>query len=440
MLTRYSRAQMTEIWSSEQRCRIWWEIELCACQAQVDLGIIPPAAAEVISRHDWKYDPKQLETLERETHHELLAFLTALSEQIGPAARFIHQGLTSSDILDTALAVQLTRATDILLADIDQLLLVLERRAREHKDSICVGRSHGIHAEPTSFGLKLAGHYAAFARNRDRLLSARSAIATCSLSGAVGCYASLSPEVETRVAHRLGLSPEPISTQVIARDRHAYFFAVLAVIASSIENLAVEIRHLQRTEVREVEEYFTPGQKGSSAMPHKRNPVLSENLTGLARLVRSCVTPALENVALWHERDISHSAVERAIAPDATITLDFALVRLTTVIEHLLVYPERMRSNLEATGGLVFSQRVLLALTHSGLSREAAYRLVQDHAMTIWHQGGDFLHLLRSDPSITAYLPEGQLSDLFDLDYFLRHTDTIFARVFPECDQRPSLV
>lgn len=430
MLDRYSRAPMAKIWSPEQCARIWWEIELHACQAQADLGMIPPDAADAMREHGWNYDPKRIEELERETHHELLAFLTAISEQIGPNARFIHQGLTSSDILDTTLAVQLNRASEILLADIDRLLSVLRQRAFEHKDSICIGRSHGIHAEPTSFGLKLAGHYAAFARNRSRLLSAQTSIATCALSGAVGNYATLSPEIEALVAQKLGLVPEPISTQVIPRDRHAYFFAVLAVIASSIENLAVEIRHLQRTEIREVEEYFALGQKGSSAMPHKRNPVLSENLTGLARLVRSYVAPALENVALWHERDISHSAVERAIAPDATIVLDFALDRLATVIEQLLIYPQRMRHNLEATGGLIFSQRVLLALTQAGLSRERAYQLVQSHAMAIWHQGGDFLSRLRSDSSITTYLSPAQLTDLLDLSYFLRYTDSIFARVF----------
>ncbi|MCB9949237.1 MAG: adenylosuccinate lyase [Rhodospirillaceae bacterium] len=434
MIPRYSRPQMTEIWEPEAKFRIWFEIEAHACDAMAELGIIPKAAAEAIWKRG-RFDIARIDAIERETHHDVIAFLTNLSETIGPEARFLHQGMTSSDVLDTCLAVQLTRAADLLLADLDGLLAALKRRAIEHRDTVCIGRSHGIHAEPTTFGLKLAGHYAAFARNRTRLLQARAEIATCAISGAVGTFANVDPRVEFHVAAKLGLVAEPISTQVIPRDRHAAFFAVLGVIASSIENLAVEIRHLQRTEVREAEEYFAAGQKGSSAMPHKRNPVLTENLTGLARLVRAAVVPALENVALWHERDISHSSVERVLAPDATIALDFALARLAQVVERLVVHPDAMRANLDRLGGIIHSQRVLLALTQAGMSREDAYAVVQRHAMAVWQEGGQFLDRLAADGEVTGHLGRDQLARLFDLAYHTKHVGNIFARVFgPEAD------
>jgi adenylosuccinate lyase len=429
MIPRYSRPEMAAIWAPENRFRIWFEIEAHACDAQAELGVIPKEAARAVWERG-RFEVERIDEIERETRHDVIAFLTNLAEHVGEEARFVHQGMTSSDVLDTCFAVQLTQAADLLLADLTALLAVLKRRAYEHKDTVCIGRSHGIHAEPTTFGLKLAGHYAAFARARDRLLAARAEIATCAISGAVGTFANIDPRVEAHVAEKMGLSVEPVSTQVIPRDRHAMFFAVLGVIASSIENLAIEIRHLQRSEVREAEEYFSPGQKGSSAMPHKRNPVLSENLTGLARLVRAAVVPALENVALWHERDISHSSVERVIGPDATIALDFALSRLTGLMDKLVVYPERMRKNLEALGGLVHSQRVLLALTQAGMSREEAYRAVQSNAMKAWQEGGSFLELLKSDPAVTKRVGAAELDKLFDLGYHTKHVDTIFARVF----------
>ena len=429
MIPRYSRPEMTRIWSPENRYRIWFEIEAYGCDAQAALGIIPESAARAV----WErggFEPERIDEIERETRHDVIAFLTNLAEHVGPEARFVHQGMTSSDVLDTCFAVQLTQAADILLADIDGLLAVLKRRALEHKLTPTVGRSHGIHAEPTTFGLKLAGHYAEFARNQARLLAARQEVATCAISGAVGTFANVDPRVEEYVAKKLELDPEPISTQVIPRDRHAQFFTTLAIIGAAVERLATEIRHLQRTEVREAEEYFAPGQKGSSATPHKRNPVLAENLTGLARLVRSAVVPALENVALWHERDISHSSVERVIAPDTTIALDFALARLTGLIDRLFVYPERMRQNLDALGGLVDSQRVLLALTHAGMSREDAYRAVQRNAMAAWNGEARFSDLLKADPEITRHLDPQTIDGLFDLAYHLKHVDTIFARVF----------
>ena len=429
MIPRYSRPEMAAIWEPENRFRIWFEIEAHACDAQAELGVIPKSAAKAVWRRG-KFERARIEEIERETRHDVLAFLTNLAEHVGEEARFVHQGMTSSDVLDTCLAIQLTRAADILMADIDSLLAILERRAHEHKNTACVGRSHGIHAEPTTFGLKLAGHYAEFARNRARLAAARAEVATCAISGAVGTFATIDPAVEKHVAEKLGLRPEPVSTQVIPRDRHAMFFATLAVIAGSLERLAVEIRHLQRTEVGEAAEPFAPGQKGSSAMPHKRNPVLSENITGLARIVRATVNPALENVALWHERDISHSAVERIIGPDATITLDFALARMAGVIEELVVYPAAMRRNLEALGGLIFSQRVLLALTQAGMSREAAYDAVQRNAQSVWQDGGDFLANLTADQEITRRLDAGALAKLFDPAWHTRRVDEIFARVF----------
>jgi adenylosuccinate lyase len=429
MIPRYSRPQMAAIWDAENRFRIWFEIEAHACDAQAALGIIPKEAAEAV----WKrgaFEIERIDAIERETHHDVIAFLTNLAEHIGPEARFLHQGMTSSDVLDTCLSVQLKQAADLLLADLDALLAVLRRRAFEFKMTLCVGRSHGIHAEPTTFGLKLASHYAEFQRNRARLAAAQRDVATCAISGAIGTFANIDPAVEAHVAAKLGLSQEPVSTQVIPRDRHAWFFATLGVIAGSVERLATEIRHLQRTEVREAEEYFAPGQKGSSAMPHKRNPVLSENLTGLARIVRAAVAPALENIALWHERDISHSSVERVIAPDATIALDFALGRLIGLIDKLLVYPERMRQNLDQLGGLVDSQRVLLALTQAGMSREDAYRAVQRNAMPVWHGQGNFLALLKADAEVTARLRPEVLEGLFDDAYHTKHVDTIFRRVF----------
>jgi adenylosuccinate lyase len=431
MIPRYSRPEMSAIWEPQNRFRIWFEIEAHACDAQASLGIIPPDAARAV----WErgtFEIERIDEIERETRHDVIAFLTNLAEHVGPEARFVHQGMTSSDVLDTCLAVQLKQASDILLADLDALLAVLRRRAFEHKTTMCVGRSHGIHAEPTTFGLKLAGFYAEFQRGRDRLAAARQDVATCAISGAVGTFANIDPAVEAHVAEKLGLSIEPVSTQVIPRDRHAMFFATLGVIAGSIERLATEIRHLQRTEVREAEEYFSPGQKGSSAMPHKRNPVLSENLTGLARLVRGAVTPALENIALWHERDISHSSVERVLAPDATIALDFALARLTGMMDKLVVYPEQMRRNLDGLGGLVHSQRVLLALTQAGMSREAAYQAVQRNAMPAWRGEGNFLDLLKADPEVAAHLAPAALEELFDEAYHTKHVDTIFRRVFGE--------
>jgi adenylosuccinate lyase len=429
MIPRYSRSEMTRIWSPENRYRIWFEIEAHACDAQAALGVIPESAARAVWERG-SFEVERVDEIERETRHDVIAFLTNLAEHVGPEARFVHQGMTSSDVLDTCFAVQLKEAADILLADLDGLLAVLKRRAFEHKLTPTIGRSHGIHAEPTTFGLKLAGHYAEFARNRVRLAAARKEMAICAISGAVGTFANIDPRVEAHVAAKLGLEPEPISTQVIPRDRHAQFFMTLALIASGVERLATEIRHLQRTEVREAEEYFAPGQKGSSAMPHKRNPVLAENLTGLARLVRSAVVPALENVALWHERDISHSSVERVIAPDTTIALDFTLARLTQLMDRLVVYPERMRQNLESLGGLVDSQRVLLTLTQAGMSREDAYRGVQRNAMAAWDGAGRFSDLLKSDPEIARFLDPPLIDNLFDTAYHLKHVDTIFARVF----------
>jgi adenylosuccinate lyase len=429
MIPRYSRPQMTKIWEPENRFRIWFEIEAHATDAMAELGFVPKAAAKEVWAKG-KFDIARIDEIERETKHDVIAFLTNLAEHVGEPARFVHQGMTSSDVLDTCLAVQLSQASDILLADLDGLLAALKRRAFEHKLTPAIGRSHGIHAEPTTFGLKLASHYAAFARNKARLQAARVEIATCAISGAVGTFANIDPRVEAHVAKKLGLTPEPVSTQVIPRDRHALFFATLGVIAGSIENLATEIRHMQRTELREAEEYFSPGQKGSSAMPHKRNPVLSENLTGLARIVRAAVVPALENITLWHERDISHSAVERVFAPDATIALDFALARLTGIIDKLVVYPEAMQRNLDALGGLVHSQRVLLALTQAGMSREEAYQTVQRDAMTAWETGGDFLQLLQADKDVSKHLPKAKLAQLFDLGYHTKHVDTIFKRVF----------
>lgn len=435
MVPRYARAEMTAIWSPEARFRIWFEIEAHATEALAELGVVPKSAAKAL--WDWwatnpAIDVAAIDAIEAVTKHDVIAFLTWVAEQVGEEARFMHQGMTSSDVLDTCLAVQLARAADILLADLDQLLAILERRAKEHRYTPTIGRSHGIHAEPTTFGLKLAEAHAEFRRNRARLVAARADIATCAISGAVGTFANIDPRVEQHVADKLGLAVEPVSTQVIPRDRHAMFFATLGVIASSIERLATEIRHLQRTEVLEAEEYFSPGQKGSSAMPHKRNPVLTENLTGLARMIRGYVTPALENVALWHERDISHSSVERYIGPDATITLDFALARLSGVMDKLLVYPERMQKNLDRMGGLVHSQRVLLALTQAGVSREDSYRLVQRNAMKVWESDGQLslLELLKADPEVTAALSAEELEDKFDLGYHFRQVDTIFDRVF----------
>ncbi len=429
MIPRYSRPEMARIWEPENRFRIWFEIEAHACDAMAELGLIPAAAAKAVWEKG-RFDVARIDEIEREVKHDVIAFLTNLAEHVGEPARFVHQGLTSSDVLDTCFAVQLTQAADILLKDLDALLAALKRRAFEHKQTLCVGRSHGIHAEPTTFGLKLAGHYAAFGRAKARLTAARAEIANAAISGPVGTFATIDPRVEAHVARKLGLTPEPVSTQIVPRDRHAMFFATLGVVAASIENLAIEIRHLQRTEVREAEEFFSPGQKGSSSMPHKRNPVLSENLTGLARLVRAAVTPALENVALWHERDISHSAVERVLGPDTTIALDFALARLAGVVDKLIVYPEAMRRNLDRLGGLVHSQRVLLALTQAGMSREDAYRAVQRSAMTAWENGGDFLALLKADKDLAEYLSADDLAAQFDLAYHTKHVDTIFRRVF----------
>ena len=432
MIPRYSRPEMTAMWAPATRFRIWFEIEAHACDALAEIGAIPKASAQAIweKAGHVEFDVARIDEIERVTKHDVIAFLTHLAEFIGPDARFVHQGLTSSDVLDTCLAVQLRRASDILIADVDGLLAALKARAYEHKLTPTIGRSHGIHAEPTTFGLKLAGFYAEFQRARTRLVTAREEISTCAISGAIGTFANVDPRVEAYVAAKLGLRPEPISTQVIPRDRHAAFFSALGVVASSVERLATEIRHLQRTEVLEAEEFFSEGQKGSSAMPHKRNPVLTENLSGLARLVRSAVTPALENVALWHERDISHSSVERGIAPDATITLDFALARLAGVVEKLIVYPENMRKNLDGLGGLIHSQRVLLALTQNGVSREDAYLFVQRNAMPVWRGQGDFLALLKADKDVRAALSEAELEAVFDLGYHFKQVDAIFARVF----------
>ena len=437
MVPRYARKPMTAIWEPEARYGIWFEIEAHATDKLGELGVVPASAGKAL--WDWwatnpKIDVAAIDAIEAVTKHDVIAFLTWVAEQVGDEARFMHQGMTSSDVLDTTLSVQLARAADILLADIDALLAAIKRRAMEHKYTATIGRSHGIHAEPTTFGKKLAEAYAEFARNRARLVAARAEIATCAISGAVGTFANIDPSVEEYVADKLGLAVEPVSTQVIPRDRHAMFFATLGVIASSIERLATEIRHLQRTEVLEAEEYFSPGQKGSSAMPHKRNPVLTENLTGLARVVRSAVTPALENVALWHERDISHSSVERYIGPDATITLDFALARLTGVVDKLLIYPARMQKNLDRMGGLVHSQRVLLALTQAGISREDSYALVQRNAMKVWESDGELslLELLKADPEVAAKVPAAELEEKFNLDYHFAGIDRIFQRVFGE--------
>jgi len=434
MIPRYTRKEMAQIWEPQTRFRIWFEIEAYATDALAELGVVPKQAAAMIweKGKDAVFDVARIDEIEAVTKHDVIAFLTHLSEIVGPEARFVHQGMTSSDVLDTCLNVQLSRAADLLIEDVDGLLAALRRRAFEHKNTVCIGRSHGIHAEPTTFGIKLAQAHAEFQRCRERLVMARKEIATCAISGAVGTFANIDPRVEEYVAGKMGLTPEPVSTQVIPRDRHAMYFAALAVVASSIERLATEIRHLQRTEVLEVEEYFSPGQKGSSAMPHKRNPVLTENLTGLARLVRSAVVPALENVALWHERDISHSSVERGIGPDATIHLDFALKRLTGVIDKLLVYPENMQRNLDRLGGLVHSQRVLLALTQKGMSREDSYAAVQRNAMPVWRGEGSFLDLLKKDKDVTALLSPAELESLFDLGYHTKQVDTIFARVFGE--------
>ncbi len=429
MIPRYTRAPMAEIWEPESRFRIWFEIEAHACDAMAELGIIPKEAAKAV----WDkggFDVARIDEIEAEVKHDVIAFLTSLAEHVGEEARFVHQGLTSSDVLDTCFNVQLVRASDILLEDLDALLKALKKRAIEHKDTVCIGRSHAIHAEPTTFGLKMAQAYAEFSRAKDRLMAARHEVATCAISGPVGTFATVDPRVEEHVAKALGLEPETISTQVIPRDRHAMYFATLGVIASSIERLATEIRHLQRTEVLEAEEYFSAGQKGSSSMPHKRNPVLTENLTGLARLVRSSVTPAMENVVLWHERDISHSSVERGIAPDATVHLDFALARLTGVIDKLIVYPERMQANMDRLGGLMHSQRVLLALTQAGVSREDAYGLVQRNAMKVWEQGADFLEELLGDKDVMAALSEDEIRDKFDMGYHTKNVDLIFKRVF----------
>jgi adenylosuccinate lyase len=439
MIPRYSRPDMVAIWEPETRFRIWFEIEAHALDALAELGVVPKEATRAVWEADAKagpFDIARIDAIEAETKHDVIAFLTHVSERTGPEARFLHQGMTSSDVLDTCLAVQLARASDLLLADIDRLLEVLKRRALEHKLTPTIGRSHGIHAEPVTFGLKLAQAYAEFERNRARLVAARADVATCAISGAVGTFANIDPRIQDYVADKMGLTVEPVSTQVIPRDRHAMFFATLGVIASSIERLAIEVRHLQRTEVLEAEEYFSPGQKGSSAMPHKRNPVLTENLTGLARMVRGYVTPALENVALWHERDISHSSVERMIGPDATVTLDFALARLAGVMDKLVVYPQRMQANLDRMGGLVHSQRVLLALTQAGVSREDAYRIVQRNAMRVWESDGrlQLLDLMKQDADVTIRLSGQELESLFDLGYHLKHIDTIFARVFGQAD------
>jgi adenylosuccinate lyase len=434
MIPRYSRKAMTDIWEPRTRFKIWFEIEAHACDALAEIGVIPKDSAKAIwdKAGGASFDVARIDEIERVTKHDVISFLTHLAEFIGADSRFVHQGMTSSDVLDTCLSVQLSRAADLLIADVDALLAAIKKRAFEHKYTPTIGRSHGIHAEPTTFGLKLAQAYAEFSRARERLVAARKEVAVCAISGAVGTFANIDPRVEEHVAKKLGLAVELVSTQVIPRDRHAAFFATLAVVASSVERLATEIRHLQRTEVLEAEEFFSAGQKGSSAMPHKRNPVLTENLTGLARLVRGMAVPALENVALWHERDISHSSVERMIGPDATVTLDFALARLTGVIENLLIYPENMKKNLDRLGGLVHSQRVLLALTQKGVSREDAYALVQRNAMPVWRGEGEFRALLGADKEVSAKLSPAELDELFDLSYHFKHVDTIFARVFGE--------
>ncbi|MEA2985951.1 MAG: adenylosuccinate lyase [Alphaproteobacteria bacterium] len=434
MIPRYSRPEMTAIWSPETRFRIWFEIEAHAADAMAELGIIPKEAAKKIweKGKNAKFDVARIDAIEAEVKHDVIAFLTHLSEIVGPEARFVHSGMTSSDVLDTCLNVQLVRAAELLIADVDKLLAALKRRAFEHKLTPTIGRSHGVHAEPTTFGLKLAQAYAEFIRAKERLICARTEVATCAISGAVGTFAQVDPRIEEHVAKAMGLGVEPVSTQVIPRDRHAMYFATLGVVASSVERLATEVRHLQRTEVLEAEEYFSAGQKGSSAMPHKRNPVLSENLTGLARMVRAYVMPAMENVALWHERDISHSSVERMIGPDATVTLDFALTRLAGVIDKLVVYPENMRKNLDRLGGLVHSQRVLIALTQKGVAREDAYRLVQRNAMKVWNGEGDFLKLLKADPDVRAKLSDQEIETNFDLGYHFKHVDTVFKRVFED--------
>ena len=429
MIPRYSRPEMTAIWSEESKFQIWFEIEAHACDAQAKLGVIPSDAAATIWQRG-AFDIERINDIERETKHDVIAFLTNLAEYVGEDARFVHQGMTSSDVLDTTLSVQLSRASDLMLAGLDRLLAGLRSRAHEHKRTATIARSHGIHAEPTTLGLKFASFYAEFSRCRERLVAARREVATCAISGAVGTFAHIDPFVEEHVAEKMGLEIEPVSTQVIPRDRHAMYFATLGVIASSIERLSVEIRHMQRTEVREAEEFFSAGQKGSSAMPHKRNPVLTENLTGIARIVRAAVVPALENVALWHERDISHSSVERVFAPDATIALDFALHRLAGVVENLLVYPENMQANLDQLGGLVHSQQVLLALTQKGVSRENAYVYVQRNAMKIWAEGGSYLDNLKADTDVSAHLSDQELDSLFDLSQHFQHVDTIFKRVF----------
>ncbi len=432
MIPRYTRSEMASIWEPQTRFRIWFEIEAHAADAMAKLGIVPKAAAKKIwdKGGNATFDIERIDAIEREVKHDVIAFLTHLAEIVGPEARFVHAGMTSSDVLDTCLNVQLVRAADILIADIDKLLAALKRRAIEHKMTPTIGRSHGIHAEPTTFGLKLAQAYAEFDRAKARLRQARDEVATCAISGAVGTFAQVDPRVEAHVAKAMGLKVEPVSTQIIPRDRHAMYFAVLGVVASSVERLATEIRHLQRTEVLEAEEFFSEGQKGSSAMPHKRNPVLSENVTGLARMVRAYVTPALENVALWHERDISHSSVERMIGPDATATLDFALNRLAGIIDKLVIYPETMRKNLDRLGGLVHSQRILIALTQSGVAREDAYRLVQRNAMKVWRGEGDFLTFLKADKDVRKHLSEAELKANFDLGHHFKHVDTIFKRVF----------
>jgi len=434
MIPRYTRPEMASIWEPQTRFKIWFEIEAHAADALAELGTIPKEAAKTVwaKAKNATFDVARIDEIERETKHDVIAFLTHLAEIVGPEARFVHQGMTSSDVLDTCLNVQLTRAADLLLADLDKVLAALKKRAFEHKMTPTIGRSHGIHAEPVTFGLKLAYAYAEFSRAKERLIAARKEVATCAISGAVGTFAQIDPRVEEHVAKAMGLVPEPISTQVIPRDRHAMYFSTLGVIASSVERIAVEIRHMQRTEVLEAEEFFSEGQKGSSAMPHKRNPVLSENLTGLSRMVRAYVTPALENVVLWHERDISHSSAERMMGPDATVTLDFALVRLAGLIDKLLVYPANMQKNLDRLGGLVHSQRVLLALTQKGASREDSYKLVQRNAMPVWRGEGDFLQLLKKDTEVKKYLTDAELDELFDLGYHLKHVDTIFKRVFGE--------
>ena len=436
MIPRYSRPEMAGHWEPEAKFRIWLRIETCAAEAMAELGQIPKHAAEAVRKRGG-FDIARIDQIEREVKHDVIAFLTSVAEHVGPEARFLHSGLTSSDVLDTCFNVQLIEAADILIADLDALLAALKARAFEHKDTLTIGRSHGVHAEPTTFGLKLAVAYAEFARAKQRMLRARQEVGTCAISGAVGTFAHVDPKVEAYVAEKLGLRVEPISTQVVPRDRHAAYFATLAVVASSVERLAIEIRHLQRTEVLEAEEYFSEGQKGSSAMPHKRNPVLSENLTGLARVVRAYALPALEDVALWHERDISHSSVERVIGPDATIALDFALSRLTGIVKNLLVYPDRMRANLDRLGGLIHSQRVLLALTGAGVPREEAYKIVQRNAMKVWNEGGDFLGSLLADKEVRKALSEDELRAQFDLAYHTKHVDTIFKRVFGSANPHP---